>query len=207
MADEPRATPPVFVIDDNPGFRRSLQSLLEAASLPVVTFASVQDFLERYDGRRLGCIVLDVGLRGESGLDLQEELRRRQLTLPIIVMTGSGDISPSVRAFKDDAIDFRQKPVPSKKLLERIREALEIDPQARATVEPRAVILGGIARLTPRQRQVMDQLALGSSSKEIAAVLKISVRTVEGHRRVVLRKMGVSSAAHLARAVAGLERT
>jgi two-component system, LuxR family, response regulator FixJ len=206
MADESRATPPVFVIDDNPGFRRSLQSLLEAASLPVVTFASVQDFLERYDGRRLGCIVLDVGPRGESGFDLQEELRRRQLTLPIIV-TGSGDVPPSVRAFKEDAIDFRQKPVASKKLLERIREALEIDPQARATVEPRAVILGGIARLTPRQRQVMDQLALGSSSKEIAAVLKISVRTVEGHRRVVLRKMGVSSAAHLARVVARRERT
>jgi two-component system response regulator FixJ len=206
MADEPRAMPPVFVIDDNPGFRRSLQALLEAARLPVETFASARDFLERYDGRRPGCIVLDVRLRGESGLDLQEELRRRQVTLPIIVMTGYGDVPPSVRAFKGGAIDFRQKPVPPKKLLERIREALEIDPQARATAEQHAIVLDGIARLTPRQRQVMDQLALGSSSKEIAAALKISVRTVEVHRRVVLRKMGVSSVAHLARAVASLER-
>ena len=207
MADESRATPPVFVIDDNPGFRRSLQSLLEAARLPVETFASAQDFLERYDGRRPGCIVLDIRLRGESGLDLQEELRGRQVTLPIIVMTGYGDVPTSVRAFKGDAIDLRQKPVPPNKLLERIREALEIDRQARATAGQHAIVFDDIARLTPRQRQVMDQLALGSSCKEIAAALKISVRTVEVHRRVVLRKMGVSSVAHLARAVARLERT
>jgi two-component system, LuxR family, response regulator FixJ len=207
MADEPRAMPPVFVIDDNPGFRRSLQSLLEAARLPVETFASAQDFLERYDGRRPGCIVLDIRLRGESGLDLQEELGGRQVTLPIIVMTGYGDVPTSVRAFKRDAIDFRQKPVPPNKLLERIREALEIDRQARATAGQHAIVFDDIARLTPRQRQVMDQLALGSSCREIAAALKISVRTVEVHRRVVLRKMGVSSVAHLVRAVARLERT
>jgi|RhiMetdeSRZDD1v2_1073273.scaffolds.fasta_scaffold932632_1 FixJ family two-component response regulator len=207
MADEPRAMPPVFVIDDNPGFRRSLQSLLEAARLPVETFASAQDFLERYDGRRPGCIVLDIRLRGESGLDLQEELRGRQVTLPIIVMTGYGDVPTSVRAFKGDAIDLRQKPVPPNKLLERIREALEIDRQARATAGQHAIVFDDIARLTPRQRQVMDQLALGSSCREIAAALKISVRTVEVHRRVVLRKMGVSSVAHLVRAVARLERT
>jgi two-component system response regulator FixJ len=207
MADEPRAMPPVFVIDDNPGFRRSLQSLLEAARLPVETFASAQDFLERYDGGRPGCIVLDIRLRGESGLDLQEELRGRQVTLPIIVMTGYGDVPTSVRAFKGDAIDLRQKPVPPNKLLERIREALEIDRQARATAGQHAIVFDDIARLTPRQRQVMDQLALGSSCREIAASLKISVRTVEVHRRVVLRKMGVSSVAHLVRAVARLERT
>jgi len=207
MADEPRAMPPVFVIDDNPGFRRSLQSLLEAARLPVETFASAEDFLERYDGRRPGCIVLDIRLRGESGLDLQEELRGRQVTLPIIVMTGYGDVPTSVRAFKGDAIDLRQKPVPPNKLLERIREALEIDRQARATAGQHAIVFDDIARLTPRQRQVMDQLALGSSCREIAAALKISVRTVEVHRRVVLRKMGVSSVAHLVRAVARLERT
>ena len=201
------AEPTVFVVDDNPGLRRSLQSLLDAARLPVETFASAQDFLERYDGRRPGCIVLDIRLRGESGLDLQEELRGRQVTLPIIVMTGYGDVPTSVRAFKGDAIDLRQKPVPPNKLLERIREALEIDRQARATAGQHAIVFDDIARLTPRQRQVMDQLALGSSCREIAAALKISVRTVEVHRRVVLRKMGVSSVAHLVRAVARLERT
>jgi len=201
------AEPTVFVVDDNPGLRRSLQSLLEAAKFPVETFASAREFLERYDAQRPGCLVLDVRLRDENGLDLQEELRRRQMALPIIVMTGYGDVPTSVRAFKGGAIDFLQKPVPPKKLLERIREALEIDRQARATAGQRAVVLDGIARLTPRERQVMDLLAFGHSSKEIGAMLKISVRTVEGHRRVVLRKMGVSSVAHLARAVARLERT
>ena len=129
------------------------------------------------------------------------------MTLPIIVMTGYGDVSTSVRAFKGGAIDFLQKPVPPRKLLERIREALEIDRLARAAGAQRAVVLDGIARLTPRERQVMDLLALGKSSKQIAATLKISLRTVEGHRRTVLRKMGVSSAAHLARAVARMDRT
>jgi two-component system response regulator FixJ len=201
------AQPTVFVVDDNPGLRRSLQALLEAAALPVETYASAQEFLDRYDPQRPGCLVLDVRLRDKNGLDLQEELRRRQLTLPIIVMTGYGDVPTSVRAFKGGAIDFLQKPVPPKKLLERIREALEIDRKARAVATQLADVADGIATLTPRERQIMELLALGNSSKEIAATLKISVRTVEGHRRVVLRKMGVSSVAHLARAVARLERT
>jgi len=201
------AEPTVFVVDDNPGLRRSLQSLLEAARLPVETYASAQEFLERYDSERPGCMVLDVRLRRENGLELQEELRRRHVTLPIIVMTGYGDVPTSVRAFKGGAIDFLQKPVDPKKLLTRIREALELDRQGRAIAVQRAAVLAGIARLTPRERQVMNLLAIGNSSKEVAATLKISARTVEGHRRVVLRKMGVSSVAHLARAVARLERT
>ena len=199
--------PAVFVVDDNPGLRRSLQALLEAAGLPVETYASAQEFLERYDPRRPGCLVLDVRLRGSSGLDLQEALRRRRATLPIIVVTGYADVPTSVRAFKGGAVDFLQKPVPPKTLLERIREALEIDRQARAVAAQRAVVADRIAHLTPRELQVMDLLALGNSSKEIAATLKISVRTIEGHRRVVLRKMAVPSAAHLARVVAGLDRT
>jgi two-component system response regulator FixJ len=201
------AEPTVFVVDDNPALRRSLQALLAAASLPVETFASAREFLERYDGARPGCLLLDVRLRGESGLDLQEELGRRRSALPVIVMTGFGDVHTSVRAFKGGAIDFLQKPVPPKKLVERVREALEIARQACAAGAQRAVVLNGIASLTPRERQVMDLLALGNSSKEIAWTLKISTRTVEGHRRVVLRKMGVSSVAQLARAVARLERT
>ena len=201
------AEPTVFVVDDNPALRRSLQSLLEAARLPIETYASAQEFLGHYDPERPGCMVLDVRLRGESGLDLQEELRRRHVILPIIVMTGYGDVPTSVRAFKGGAIDFLQKPVPPRKLLERIREAFELDRQARTVAAQRAVVVDGIACLTPRERQVMDLLALGNSSKEIAATLKISARTVEGHRRVVLRKMGVSSVAQLARAVARLGST
>ena len=198
--------PTVFVIDDNPGLRRSVQALLEAAGLPVETYASADEFLAHWDAGRPGCMLLDVRLRRSSGLDLQEELRRRRVTLPTIVVTGYADVPTSVRAFKGGAIDFLQKPVPPKKLLERIREALEIDRQARAVAVQRDVMADHITHLTPRERQVMDLLALGNSSKEIAATLEISVRTVEGHRRVVLRKMGVPSAAHLARAVARLDR-
>ena len=199
--------PAVFVVDDNPGLRRSLQALLEAAGLAVETYTAPQEFLERYDPRRPGCMLLDVRLRGQSGLDLQEELRRRQVTLPIIVMTGYGDVPTSVRAFKGGAIDFLEKPIPPKKLLERVREALEIDRRARAVATEHAVVVDSIAHLTPRERQVMDLLAMAKTSKQIATTLKISLRTVEGHRRTVLRKMGVSSAADLARVVARLDRT
>jgi two-component system, LuxR family, response regulator FixJ len=197
----------VFVVDDSPGMRRSLQALLEAAGHPVVTYASPQEFLQEYDPGQPGCLVLDVRLRGQSGLDLQEALRRRGATVPIIVVTGYADVPTSVRAFKGGAVDFLQKPVPPKTLLERIRAALETDRQMRAVTAQRAAVADRIAHLTPREQQVMDLLALGNSSKEIAATLKISVRTVEGHRRVVLRKMAVPSAAHLARAVARLDRT
>jgi two-component system response regulator FixJ len=199
--------PKVFVVDDNPGVRRSMHALLEAAALPVETYASAEEFLAASDPTRGGCLVLDVRLRRGSGLELQEELRRRRLTLPVIVMTGYGDVPTSVRAFKGGAIDFLEKPVPPKQLVKRIREALELDRQAREAAARRALVVESIARLTPREREVMDLLALGNSSKEIASTLKISTRTVEGHRRVVLRKMGVSSVAHLARTVSRLEQT
>jgi two-component system, LuxR family, response regulator FixJ len=200
------ALPTVFVVDDNPGLRRSLKALLEAAGLPVETYASADEFLAHWDAGRPGCILLDVRLRGSNGLDLQDELRRRRVTLPTIVVTGYADVPTSVRAFKAGAIDFLQKPVPPQKLLQRIREALEIDRQGRAVAVQRELVTDRITHLTPREQQVMDMLALGNSSKEIAATLAISVRTVEGHRRVVLRKMGVPSVAHLARAVARLDR-
>ena len=108
--------PTVFLVDDNPAVRKSMQALVEAAGLAVETYASAGEFLAAYDGRRPGCLVLDVRLRGESGLDLQDELRRRNIILPIIVMTGYADVPTSVRAFKGGARDFLRKPVPPKKL-------------------------------------------------------------------------------------------
>jgi len=199
------AEPTVFVVDDNPAVRKSLQALMNAASLASETYASSEEFLETYDARRPGCLVLDVRLRGRNGLDLQDELRRRNASVPIIVMTGYGDVPTSVRAFKGGAIDFLRKPVPPKALLERIREALRLDAQARDATAQHAELANRIARLTPRERQVMDLLAVGKSSKGIATALDISVRTVESHRRTVLRKINVSSAAELARAVARLQ--
>ncbi len=198
------AGPTVFVVDDNPGVRKSLQALIEAAGLAVETYASAGDFLGAYDAERPGCLVLDVRLRGESGLDLQDELRKRNATLPIIVMTGYADVPNSVRALKGGAIDFLRKPVPPKMLIERIRDAIAVDRRAREAAAPRAAVADRIAQLTPRERQVMELLAVGNSSKEIAKALNISVRTVESHRRTVLRKMEVTSAVQLARAIAGL---
>jgi len=192
--------PTVFVVDDNPSVRRSMQSLIEAAGMAIETYASAREFLAAYDGRP-GCLILDLRLRKESGLDLQDELRARHATLPIIIMTGYGDVPASVRALKAGAIDFLRKPVPPKELVALIRKAIEADRRARETASQRSAVTDRIAQLTPREREVMELLAVGKTSKEIATALDVSVRTVEGHRRNVLRKMGVDSATKLARAV------
>ena len=199
--------PTVFVVDDNPSVRKSMQALFQAADLAVETYASAADFLAAYDARRPGCLVLDIRLKRESGLDLQDELRKRNAILPIIVMTGYADVPTSVRAFKAGAIDFLRKPVPPKKLIALIHEAIETDRRARETLEQRTTVTDRIAELTPRERQVMDLLAVGKSSRDIATALDLSVRTVEGHRRNILRKMEVDSAVQLARAIALARRS
>jgi two-component system response regulator FixJ len=191
----------VFVVDDNPGVRKSLRALLESAGLAVETYAAGEEFLAAYDPERPGCLVLDVRLRSGSGLDVQDELRRRKVMLPIIVLTGHGDVSSSVRALKAGAVDFLQKPAPPKVLLERIRAALDGDRQARTVTTERAVVMQRLAHLTPREREVMELLIAGKTSKEIAGAMHVSVRTVEGHRRMVLSKMDVSLAAQLVRTV------
>jgi len=191
----------VFVVDDNVGVRKSLRALLESAGLAVETYASGEEFLAAYDPERPGCLVLDVRLRHGSGLDVQDELRRRKTTLPIIVLTGHGDVSSSVRALKAGAADFLQKPAPPKVLLERVRAAIETDRQARAVTTEHAVVMQRLAHLTPREREVAELLIAGKTSKEIAVAMNVSVRTVEGHRRMVFSKMNVSSATQLVRTV------
>lgn len=194
----------VFVVDDNVGVRKSLRALLESAGLAVETYASGEEFLAAYDPKRPGCLVLDLRLRHSSGLDLQDDLRRRKAMLPIIVLTGHGNVPTSVRALKAGAVDFLQKPTPPKLLLERIRAALDSDRQARAVITERTVVMEQLARLTPREREVMELLVAGKTSKEIAVAMDVSVRTVEGHRRTVFWKMNVSSAAQLVRTVLGV---
>jgi len=191
----------VFVVDDNAGVRKSSRALMESAGLAVETYATSEEFLAAYDPERPGCLVLDVRLRRSSGLDLQDELRRRKAMLPIIVLTGHGNVPTSVRALKAGAVDFLQKPVPPSILLERIRAAIESDRLARASATDRAAVIERLAHLTPREREVMELLIAGKTSKEIAAAMRVSVRTVEGHRRMVLSKTNVSSAAQLVRTV------
>ena len=191
----------VFVIDDNAAVRNSLRELMMSASLPVETFASGKEFLDAVRPERPGCLILDLRLKEESGLDIQDELRRRKVALPIIVLTGHGDVPASVRALKAGAFDFLQKPPPPAVLLERIHAALESDRVARTAASERAESLRHLSSLTPRERDVMSLLVAGATSKEVASDLGISVRTVEGHRRRVLSKLNVTSAAQLVRVV------
>jgi FixJ family two-component response regulator len=198
--------PTVFVVDDNAGVRKSLQALVEAAGIPVETYASASEFLAAFDLHRPGCLILDVRLRGKNGLELQDDLRRLGSSLPVLVMTGYADVPTSVRAFKGGAIEFLRKPVPPRELLERIHAALEANRQANETKAKHDLVARRVAQLTPRERQVMELLAVGNSSKRISTALHVSVRTVEGHRRNVLRKMNVDSAVQLARAIASLSQ-
>lgn len=193
----------VFVVDDSPSVRKSIRNLCDAEGLAVETYASADEFLAAHDPRHPGCLLLDVRLRGESGLDLQDELRRRRSSLPVIVMTAYGNVSTSVRAFKGGAVDFLQKPVSPEALLERIRQLAEVDRRRREAAAGADEVKERIASLTPREREVMDKLVDGLISKEIAYDLGVSTRTVEGHRRFLLRKMGVASVAQLIRLVMG----
>jgi two-component system, LuxR family, response regulator FixJ len=187
--------PTVFVVDDDKGVRRSLTALGRAHGLAVEAYASGEDFLAAYDPSRPGCLILDVRLAaGKNGLDLQDELRRRGHDLPIIVMTGYGNVSASVRSFRGGAVDFLEKPVVPRVLLSRIRDALAVDQRR----QEHSAVRRRLARLTAREQEVAALLVKGKRSKEVAATLGISPRTAEGHRRQVLRKMEVSSTAELA---------
>ena len=201
------STATVFVIDDDDAVRNSLAELLTSVSLPVETYASGEEFLDAVGPDRPGCLVLDVRLKKSSGLDFQDELRRRKVRLPIIVLTGHGDVPSSVRAMKAGAFDFLQKPPPPAVLIERILAAIEADRRAHRVASDRSDALKGLASLTPREREVQAHLVAGSTSKEVAYDLGISVRTVEGHRRRVLSKLGVTSAAQLVRVVMGTRDT
>jgi FixJ family two-component response regulator len=193
--------PTVFVVDDDVGVLKSIGLVLASARLPFQAFTSSEEFLAAWSPERPGCLVLDLRLGNRSGLDLQDEILRRRSSLPIIVMTGFGDVATSVRALKSGAFDFLQKPVPSKTLLERITSALSQDREVRASARERAGMLDRLARLTPREREVMDLLIAGKTSKGIARALDVSVRTVEGHRHLLFLKMRVSSATQLVTAV------
>ena len=191
--------PTVYVVDDDAGVRQSLESLGKSVGLHVEAFADGPELLQACGPDQPGCLVLDVRLRESNGVDLIEVLRQRGLTLPIIVITGYGDVPTAARAFRGGALDFMEKPVSPRKLVERIREAIQIDHRARETAARGAEVSQRLAQLTPRERDVHDLLLTGKTSKQIAQALSLSVRTVEGYRREVFRKMQVVSAAELIR--------
>jgi len=192
-------TPTVYIVDDDAEMRETLRSLVSSVNLPVETYASGQEFLETQSGGRAGCLVVDLRMPGLSGIDLQDALVSRGLTLPVIIISGYGDVPTAARAMRAGALDFLEKPVSRQLLLDRVREGLEVDRQRRLADAERAEIGGRVARLTPRERQVMELVVSGNSNKVIAMDLGLCEKTVEVHRAHVMEKMMAKSLAELVR--------
>ena len=183
----------VFLVDDDPTVRDALGLFLESSDLSVSVYPSAQAFLEDYRPEYPGCLVLDIRMPGMSGMELQQVLLKKNIAIPIIFLTGHGDIPMSVKALKAGAIDFIEKPFNADVLLTRIREAIEKDLQTRAFNARKARILSCYEQLTRREREVMKFVIAGSSNKEIAKSLNISHRTIDVHRSRIMAKMEANS--------------
>jgi len=184
--------PTVFLVDDDSSVRESLNLLLSFTGYDVKPFASAKDFLDAERGTPgPACLVLDVKMPGLSGLDLQKELKSKNCMIPIIFITGHGDIPMSVQAMKKGAVDFLPKPFEDDDLLDAVKEALLRDLQVRAASEERKISMQRLESLTTREHEVLRYLITGMLNKQIAYKLKISERTVKAHRKQVLDKMGL----------------
>ena len=195
----PTDQPIVFVIDDDASVRDALEDLLRSIGLGVESFASTQEFLHRQRHDAPGCIVLDVRLPGPSGLEFQRTLMKSGELLPVIFISGHGDISMSVEAIKAGAIDFLTKPLHEQKLLDAIQTGIERDRARRAEEKDTAQLLERFDSLTPREREVFMIVATGRANKQIAAELKLSEMTVKIHRSQMMRKMKAKSLVELVR--------
>lgn len=191
----------VFVVDDDEAVRTSLRLLLKSVGLPVETFASAQEFLDQFDPDRAGCLVLDIRMPGMSGLELQQQLNERHSIMPVVFITGHGDVPMAVEAMQAGAVDFIQKPFRDQDLIDRINRALEKDREMRTELRERDEIRRRMSQLTPREREVLELVTQGKANKVIAGDLNVSQRTVEIHRARVMEKMGANSLAHLVRMV------
>jgi FixJ family two-component response regulator len=189
----------VFVVDDDDGVRDGLSLLLDTVGQPCELFESAYDFLEAYDTSRHGCLVLDIRMPRMTGLDLQEKLIDMGSKLPIIFITGHGDVPMAVEAMRRGAVDFIRKPFREHDLLDRINEALNLDDDIQKRQASRQKYSDHLASLSEREWQVFERVADGEMNKVIAADLGISERTVEVHRGQVMRKLGVKTLAQLVR--------
>lgn len=189
--------PTVFVVDDDEAVRGGLQQLLQTIGLNVQTYASADEFLASYRPGQPGCLVLDIRMPGMGGLDLQEQLARQGIQLPIIFLTGHGDVPAAVRALKAGAMDFLEKPFNSQVLLDLVQQAIRRDADARTRSAEESQITRRLRTLTAREREVLDRMTGGKANKVIAMELGISERTVEFHRGKIMKKMQARSLAEL----------
>jgi two-component system response regulator FixJ len=196
MKEQPQT---VFVVDDDEAVRDSLRLLLKSAGILAVTYASAQELLANYDPAQPGCLVLDVRMPGTSGLEMQHELNLRGAMIPVIFITGHGDIPMAVEAMQQGAFDFLQKPFRDSELLDRVQRALARDQEQRERLRQTDRIRERLASLSPREREVLDLVTRGKANKMVAGDLGVSQRTVEIHRAHVMQKMEAGSLAELVR--------
>lgn len=199
------SAPTIFVVDDDDAVRDSLRDLIDSVGLDVATYPSAHAFLDVYDNARRGCLVLDIRMPGMSGLELQERLNERGSSLPIVFITGHGDVPMAVEAMKRGAVDFIQKPFRDQELLDRINLAIEQNRRRREAEETKQDISERVSSLTRREREVMDMVIQGKANKVIAIDLGLSQRTVEVHRAHVMDKMRARTLAELVRMNTTLE--
>ena len=191
----------VFIVDDDEAVRDSLGLLLRSVGYRARCYPSAKEFLKAFDPRDYGCLVLDIRMPGMTGLELQKHLAEIGCNIPIVFITGHGDIPMAVEAVRQGAVDFLQKPFQDQELVDRISDAMKQAAAQREGELERLQILDRIESLTAREKQVMGQVVLGKANKVIAGDLGVSQRTVEIHRARVMEKMQANSLAHLVRMV------
>ncbi|MBN1489002.1 MAG: response regulator transcription factor [Phycisphaerae bacterium] len=196
MTDD-QGKPTVFIVDDDPGVRQMIARMVRSVGLSPRAFASTREFLDAYDPGAGGCLVLDVRMPDESGLELQERLAEMGVAVPIVFITGHGTVPSSVRAMKRGAVDFIEKPFDDQVLLDAIHAALTRDAEHQRAATARAEAQARLAMLTPREREVLTQVVTGRANKQIAATLGIAEQTVKLHRGRVMSKMQADSVAEL----------
>ena len=189
----------VYVVDDDEAVRDSLKFLLAAEGFEVTTFESGDAFLAAIPAPGSGCVLLDIRMPGTTGMEVQQALVKQSCELPIIFITGHGDVPMAVEAMQTGAFDFIQKPFRDDELIDRVHQALTVIEQHQDDIEKRKKVLGNFESLTPREREVMDMVTRGLANKVIAMDLDLSQRTVEIHRARVMEKMGARSLAELVR--------
>jgi len=194
-----KKNPMVMVVDDDSGVRNAMRILLKSVGLEATLYASAQEFLAAWQPAQPGCLVLDIRMPGMSGLELQQQLNLRGAVVPVIFMTGHGDIPMAVEAMQHGAFDFLQKPFRDQDLLDRIQRAIVKDGELRQSLGEHARIKAHLESLTPREREVLDLMTQGKQNKSIAQDLGVSPRTVEIHRARVMEKMDAQSVAELVR--------